>query len=260
MKLLIADDEHIIREGLREGIAWSEFGIEEVYGAENGVEALELYRAHEPEIVITDIRMPGIDGLELSRQIRAISDRTRIIVLSGYSDFQYAKQAIGFGVSEYELKPVKIKSLTALVDRLKDAVLEEKRIEEELREAESLRKRLSEEKVERMPHRHPTIAMAIAYMQEHYAQDLTAELLASHVDISPNYFSHLFKKETGVTFSEFSNKIRIAEAKKLLAGSNLMAYSIMEMVGFTNYKYFIQVFKKLEGVSPSEYRRSGGDS
>lgn len=264
MKLLIADDEKMIREGLQDGIDWSSLGFSEVFGAENGLEALELYRCHEPEVVITDIRMPGMDGLELSRKIRELSGKTRIVVLSGYSDFQYAQQAIQSSVSEYELKPVKIKRLTAVVAKLRDAVTEDIRIEAELREAELLRKQFIEasavqEKQPSAPSYHPTIGKAIAHMQEHYAIDLTVELLAAHVGMSPNYLSHLFKKETGVAFSEYFNKIRIGEAKKLLKGTNLMAYEITEKVGFANYKYFIQVFKKLEGVSPSEYRKGGKD-
>lgn len=115
MKLLIVDDELRIRTGLAEEINWIDLGFEQVYVAENGIEAVELCETYQPEIVITDIRMPGIDGLELSRQVVELYQPVEIIILSGYSDFNYAKQAIGFGAKAYLLKPINIKELIGVV-------------------------------------------------------------------------------------------------------------------------------------------------
>jgi two-component system, response regulator YesN len=115
MKLLIIDDELQIRTGLAEEINWIDLGIEKVYLAENGIEAVELCENHQPEIVITDIRMPGIDGLELSRQVVDLYKPVAIIILSGYSDFNYAKEAIQFGAKAYLLKPINIDELIGVV-------------------------------------------------------------------------------------------------------------------------------------------------
>lgn len=115
MKLLIVDDELQIRTGLAEEINWFDLGIEKTYIAENGIDAVELCETHHPEIIITDIRMPGIDGLELSRQVTELYNPVNIIILTGYSDFEYAKEAIKFGALAYLLKPVNIKELTDIV-------------------------------------------------------------------------------------------------------------------------------------------------
>jgi len=123
MKLLIADDDLQIRTGLKEGIDWETLTIDEVFIAANGIEAIKIYEEELPQIVITDVRMPGLDGLELSKEIRKLSGATKIIILSGYSDFEYAKKALQLGVTDYLLKPVKIAELKKLVATVRDEVI-----------------------------------------------------------------------------------------------------------------------------------------
>lgn len=130
MKLLIVDDELQIRTGLAEEINWTELGIEQVYVAENGIEAVELCESYQPEIVITDIRMPGIDGLELSRQVMELYQPVEIIILSGYSDFNYAKQAIDFGAKAYLLKPINVKELIGVVSDAIESIKAQEEVSE----------------------------------------------------------------------------------------------------------------------------------
>lgn len=129
MKLLIADDEMQIRTGLAEGIPWTDLGFDDVYTAENGIEALDLCLRHQPELVITDIRMPGMDGLELGRQIVSKYSPVEVLILSGYSEFEYAREAIKMGAFDYLLKPIKIGEL---YDRVKKA---QEKIETSLHES-----------------------------------------------------------------------------------------------------------------------------
>jgi two-component system response regulator YesN len=221
-------------------------GFSQVLVSENGIEAFDLYRIFQPEIVITDIRMPGMDGLELSRKIRERSALTKIAILSGYFDIEYAKKAIHFGVNDYELKPVKINKLVQLVADLQNKYRWEADRETEARiQSHQLPDMLS-----------PRIEKAIAYMNRNFSLDISIDTLADYLGITPNYFSHLFKKETGISFSEYLNRIRVTEAQKLLAQTDLKAYEVMERVGFRNYKYFNYVFKKQEGVSPADYRKN----
>lgn len=126
MKLLIADDDEQIKEGIKEGINWISLGIDEVIPASNGIEAFELFSKHFPEIVVTDIRMPGMDGLELFRRIKEIKPETKTVIISGYSDFEYLKKAIQLGVADYELKPIKVRNLIRLIKKAKDDILHEK--------------------------------------------------------------------------------------------------------------------------------------
>jgi len=123
MKLLIADDDFQIRTGLKEGIEWLSFGITEVFIAQDGLEAMKIYKDEMPQIVITDIRMPGLDGLQLTEKIREISQDTSIIILSGYAEFEYARKALEFGVTDYLLKPVKIRELTKIVNELTNKII-----------------------------------------------------------------------------------------------------------------------------------------
>lgn len=130
MKLLVVDDDSQIREGIVEGINWSEIGICEVKSAFNGIEALEIFKTDFPEIVLTDIRMPGMDGLELFKKIKEIKPSTKVIIISGYSDFDYLKTAIQYGAVDYELKPIRVKNLIALINKVKEDILKEKTTEE----------------------------------------------------------------------------------------------------------------------------------
>lgn len=125
MKLLIVDDERPIRSGLEHGINWASIGIDQVFSAENGLEALDLCHKHKPELVITDIRMPGISGLELSQQILRMYSPVRIIILSGYSEFSYAQEALKLGVADYLLKPIDEEQLLAKVNLCRQAILRE---------------------------------------------------------------------------------------------------------------------------------------
>lgn len=118
MKVLIADDERQIRSGLQEGIPWGNLGFNEVYVAENGIEALALCRQYQPELVITDIRMPGMDGLELGEKLRTLYAPVEIIILSGYSEFDYARSAITMGAFDYLLKPIRIKEFVECIKKV----------------------------------------------------------------------------------------------------------------------------------------------
>jgi two-component system response regulator YesN len=102
---------------------------------------------------------------------------------------------------------------------------------------------------------HSLIRRSIEHIKAHYSEDLTIDMLSAVVSKTPNYLSHLFKKEVGQTFRDYLRKVRIEEAKKLLLHSNLLSYEIAERVGFQDYKYFVQIFKKIEGCSPSEFKK-----
>lgn len=122
MKLLIADDEMQIRTGLEMGIDWKELGFDEVYTAENGVEALDLCMRHYPELVITDIRMPGMSGLELGKEVASLYEPVEIIILSGYSEFEYAREALKLGAYDYLLKPINIEELISRVEKAREKI------------------------------------------------------------------------------------------------------------------------------------------
>ncbi len=522
MKLLIADDDRQIREGIKAGIDWSSLGIVEVLTAASGTEAFEIFCANLPELVVTDVRMPGMDGLELLKRIKETRPATKVIILSGYNDFKYLKKAIQWDAADYEMKPIRARSLIQLIKKVSEEIVRERVSEETFRkylashkelfvddfaggrirdrlilqdglmqyfqfdakgtllcvriepdrrreeaserercadamlralggrEAEagelwlktkdgsligllkletvsylyarhavaSLKNRLAdsvreaaqtcgcslsagislpgnasdvnelqaqarealalrlyfgkgsvhaleeggalreetirglaeddeflnlirEARLERLTERlsvefarlrqeraygekslasyckalihllpaaageppaelaeyarrrieeletstfvdigeyedfvrlafeeaieayfnvgvarlSAPIQLAEAYIRNHYAEELTAEKVAEHVGKTPNYFSHLFKKEMGVPFREYVNRLRIAKAKQLIERTTDRIYEIGERVGFSDYAYFTQVFRKLEGCSPTALRK-----
>lgn len=523
MKLLIVDDEMKIREGLKTSINWKSIGIDEVHTAANGLDAMEIYSMSRHEIVITDVRMPGMDGLELSENIKKLQCNTHIIIISGFSEFEYAKKAMKLGVTDYELKPVDITGLMKLVASACERILKEREAEEvekkhqalymhdlferlldgdtiegeiltglhtlgfetndyvmcilmeidnfsnvkgadalldslsyglkslicrvlgeektlvykktdssyvmifkvksdlidsrhqrgierlqksieEMFEHENIRislgvsnpgrmgrlpvlytqslqslkhklykgtgsltffkdiaglkedayvnvfneagmreciqrfdyhtaetildsefNRLKSERctnsdfvrnmcivmknllirtvkdmnidfynlfyeniqlIEYVPWcetiedyakwvtntyyivlnglsdiqnvKHNKLMLkAVEYIKINYYKDITIQEMADYIQKTPNYFCHLFKKEFGTSFSEYVNRVRINEAKNLMQNTNMLIYEVSEKVGFRDYDYFKQVFKKLEGFPPSELRKSG---
>src|SRR5690242_20336929 len=111
-KILIVDDEKGIREGMRYLLNWEDYGVEIVGEASNGLEALSLISVHKPHIIITDIKMPIINGIELIKEIQVRQIETRIIILSGYDDFSYVREAMKYGAENYLLKPIDQEELT----------------------------------------------------------------------------------------------------------------------------------------------------
>lgn len=257
MTVLLVDDELQSRNGLRDGLNWKTLGFDQVLVAENGLRAWTLFQEHLPELVITDIRMPGLDGLGLIEKLRSVTSDTLVVVISGHSDFAYAKRALQLGVTDYLLKPFKLSELTALL-----AVAREKILAHQVREAlppwapELTRSLLGTDSAWAGTPLPPVMTHALNYIHEHLPEPLTVERVAGEVQKSPNYFSHLFKKELGVQFTDYVNRARIGVACDLLRTTTLLAYEVADRVGYPDYKYFIQVFRYRVGCTPSEYRRS----
>ncbi|MGV2794764.1 response regulator, partial [Clostridium perfringens] len=130
IKVLIVDDEPKLREGLRTFIDWNEYGYTVVDTAANGNEALEKYQAHLPDLVIADIRMPGMDGLQLIQRLRQLDPMLHILILSGYADFDYAKKAITQRADGYLLKPVDEEELIDYIEKIKLQIKQERLAEQ----------------------------------------------------------------------------------------------------------------------------------
>lgn len=247
IKVVIAEDEKRIREGLVGAVPWSELGYEVSGSAPNGLLALDLVRRLEPALLVTDIRMPKMDGLQLLKEAREAFPKLRVVILSGYGEFAYAQQAIKYGASEFLLKPVSEEELVAVLERLRQAIREE--------DSASLPALLrSQTEGEGRGGGSRLMRRIESYVERNYRRDLPVKEVADFVGLSPNYFSHLFKQERGCSFVDYVNAVRIAAACRLLEESGLKVYEIAEEVGFTDYKYFSTVFRKITGDSPTKYR------
>lgn len=239
--MVIADDELIIRQGLM-SINWNEYGVKVLGIAANGNEALSMITARHPQILITDIRMPGLDGLKLIEAAKKQVPEIQSILLTGYEDFNYAKTAITLGAVGYILKPTD-------PDEIIDAVLKAKN---NIAEIERLRELDSQYKSPKTKNR--IISKILDYIKNHYQEDITLYTAAEYVHMNHIYISRLFKKELGETFLETLTKFRLKKACELLSNNEYKIYEISSMVGIFDPGYFSQVFRKYYGLTPSEYR------
>lgn len=253
--ILIVDDEPLTREGIRKTLeAWS-IGRYQILSCSNGTEALELLQTRPVHLLITDIRMPEVTGLQVVEGSRAIGNKPVAIIISGHPDFQYAQTAIELGVVNYLLKPIQ-------KSKLIDAVEQALRIEEERGRVETMEKmvdsRLMQAKTSGKTYS-PPVQQAVLYVEEHLQDPLGMSDVASHIHLNPSYFSALFKEQTGFTFSEYVTRSRLQKAKELLLQTRLTIADISEQVGYQTSKYFIKLFKEYEGTSPNQYRKQTMD-
>lgn len=241
-KVAIIDDEPIIVKGLSKSVDWEKFSCEVIGTAFSGEEGLELIRSKEPDIVFTDIRMPCMDGLTMIAAIRSEFPDTQIAILTGYRDFDYARQAISLGVTRFLLKPSKLdeimEALQAMTEKLQPAG-----------ETLSADQGISDNTANSFIAKN-----AIAYIEEHYKEKLKLSDVADQVYVSQWHLSKLLNRYMGQNFSEILNSVRINKAKELLKDPSLRIGDIADEVGFLDMAHFSRVFKKLVGISANEYR------
>ncbi|PYI52861.1 response regulator transcription factor [Paenibacillus flagellatus] len=251
--IMIVDDESLTRNGLfRTLTRWAK-GQCDIIVAEDGLEAWERLRERKDgcDLLITDIRMPRMDGLELIRKLREAGDGVAAILLTGHAEFEYARTAVSLGAISYLLKPIDESRLIG-------------EVEEGLRRAEELRLGTTRRKrMEAYPElfgggrneiANPLIREAVRYAEERLAEPLTAKDAAQAVHLNVSYFSVLFKREAGMPFTEFVTRRRMLEAKRLLLDTDMKIYEIAERTGYQSASYFVKLFQEQEGMTPKEFR------
>ena len=242
-RVVLVDDERLIIRGLSTVIPWAELGCEIAGTAHDGVSGLELIRSLRPDIVLTDIRMPNMDGLTRLAAIRSEFPGIQMSVLTAYRDFEYARKAITLGVCRYLLKPSNL-------DELQEAV---KLMVSRLDAMPQLPEDPDDESVKEAGNH--LVKAALAYMKEHCTeQHLSLGEVADHVYVSQWHLSKLLNRETDQSFFDLLGSMRIAKAKKLLADPALRIHEIAEMAGFSDVAHFSRSFKKIAGCTPGEYR------
>ncbi|THF76097.1 response regulator transcription factor [Cohnella fermenti] len=280
IRMLVADDERIIRDGIVNIVDWTEHGIEVVGAAADGMLAKTMYEAKQPDIVVTDIRMPKLEGLELLRAIREDGRDVKVIILSGYEDFKYAQEAIRLGASDYLLKPIMPDSLVAAVLDVKEELERQRRQLaelERLRTYEAAARDARTENAEGGGTAPPSsggepadgepaqgesagggerwLEATLAYLREHYDEPLSLKKLADIAYLSPNYVCSLFKDAMGQNISEYLAELRVEKAKELLEEENgIKAYEVAQRVGYSDSRYFNRLFKRYTGYNLSDYR------
>lgn len=244
-KVMIVDDEERIVEGLRTVLDWRKHGCEVVDTACDAKTGAQCIRRHSPDILFMDIQMPEMDGLTMLAGLKGEFPGMQITVLTGYRDFEYAKRALHLGVTRYLLKPSKMSEL------------------EEAVSAMTTNLQNKGERVAPAPHTEDEdsaeannfiVRSAVKYIEQHYTEKLTLSSVADSIYVSQWYLSKLLNGSLGVSFSDLHNQKRIEKAKQLLLDPSLKIYEVSELLGFNDITHFSKTFKKMEKISPNEYR------
>lgn len=234
-RVVVVEDEELVRRGIVSAVDWARVDCAVVGEAANGAEGLEVIRACRPDLVVTDIKMPKLDGVEMLQQLRAEGNQAAFIFLTAYSDFTYAQSAIKLGAVDYLLKPFHDGDLEEAVERL----------------------RYREEAIEPQGGAQGKyVPAATRYIAQHYGDpDMGVAQVAQALSISEGYLSHEFKKQTGRTFNSYLTDYRIRRAMELLRDCRSKVYEVAQAVGYRDITYFSATFKKTVGVTPSEFQK-----
>ncbi|OBZ19007.1 hypothetical protein A8L34_05535 [Bacillus sp. FJAT-27264] len=340
-RIILVDDESMSRKSLDKILTSANSQYQIVGEAANGAEALELIRLQQPHLIITDISMPIMDGIELIQRLRQDGYDGEIIILSGYGEFEYAQAALRHGVVDYLLKPLKEELVVELVGRLFDRCAstrqkamvknqllapvisaaeristalwaanapvlsqetenllkllthqelsyEERRtllenaaslIQNQLEDRllispweipydepgyttlessfrDWLERKLAETRDKRNWGRRSATQQAMDYINQHFSDsELSLEKVLEPLDISTTYFYHLLMEETGMSYIAYLTNVRMEHAKALLTDTSLKTYEVGQRCGYPDYSHFTKRFKRMIGLSPSEFRK-----
>lgn len=253
LKVIIVEDEDIIRKGLVFTIDWLSMGCVIVAEAADGQEGLEKIIEHEPDIVITDIKMPKLDGISMIEQA-LMHVKFESIILTSYAEFDYAKKAIELKTYEYLLKPVDEEKIRELILKLHDEIDEGKEVDFVLENKKKNSQYLDLNYYMQLDNTENCfVSKAVQYIINEYEQKISVESISMELGISPSYLSRKFKEVTNYTFLDLLNRYRVQEAVKLLNKGNYRINEISEMTGFSDYKHFCSVFKKYTLMSPTNF-------
>lgn len=239
LRVLLVDDEIMIREGFKRLFDWEAHDCEVIGEAADGMEALNQIDVLNPDIVIMDINIPIMNGLKVIKLSRMKHPEIAFVIVSGYDDFSYCREALRLQITDYILKPVNYDEFGKCIDNLKISLFQQ---------------RISEEKeLKRQASR--TILGITRYLQKNLSQEISLSILSEEFKLNPQYIGQLFKSEIGVGFLTYLTNIRLENAKKLLASTSFSVAEVAEQCGYSDYRVFTKVFKKTEGITPSQFRK-----
>lgn len=257
-KVIIVDDEKNIRDRLTSFFPWAEFNMTIVGAAKNGLEALALIEEMQPDLVLTDIKMPKMDGIALSQQITEHFPDIITVFISSYADFDLAQQAINNQVQGYLLKPIMQSDFTSFMTKLfatNNWDLKQTTVnqlpEEPKMSSPGETASINDEKY---------IDFAKQYIHDHYAESITIKDVAEQLYIHESYFSKKFNEIVGENFNTYVNRVRIEHAKHYLKYTDYPLKEIAYLIGFSSNSYFTRVFTKNVDTSPMKFRNKAKDT
>ena len=245
--VLIVDDEKYIVTSLKKSIDWQSYGFEICGEADNAESAINMIDKLSPDLIVTDIRMPGMNGLEMVDAVSQKHPDILFVMISGYADFQYVKKAISLAVIAYWLKPFDNSEIGDTLTKCR------KMLDQRLKGVGQLYQSsiISPQNV-----KNPTVKDVLKLVNESFTVNYTINDLAKRFSLNESYLSQLFKKEIGEPFTVYITRLRLLYACTLLKSTDLSISEVSKKVGYPDYFYFARLFKREYGITPSEYRDS----
>lgn len=250
--LLVIDDEPLVRRGIVSLIPFEELGVSTILEAENGLKGFELVQEHKPDIILCDINMPKMNGLEFSHKVKEDYPWIKIAIVTGYDYFDYAKEAVKAGVDDYVLKPISkndvYEVVASLINKLKK--------EATLKEVYATIQENKRQKTSEYGDSHSYQQQIDGIFQEFYcSEEFSLGFLANRLALNDNYLSTLFKKIYNTTFQDYLLSKRLEKSKLLLLTTSMKNYEIAQAVGIVDPNYFSTLFRKTYGDSPNKYKK-----
>ena len=237
--IMIVEDEYLVRQGIASLVNYEQFGMQVIAQAENGIEAWQKFQENPADILLTDINMPQMNGLELAKLVREQAPKCHIVFLTGYDDFDYARTAIKLGADDYLLKPFSKDDVEEMLAK------QQTKLDKERKKAQI------QNLVDQGQHSELEEAIHVRLADS----ELSLKSLAFQLGFSSSYLSVLIKKELGLPFQDYLIQERMKKAKLLLLTTDLKIYEIAEQVGFEDMNYFSQRFKQVVGLTPRQFKK-----
>jgi two-component system, response regulator YesN len=241
-KTLVIDDEKAVHTVIRRLGKWQNLGLEEPRSAWNGSEGLSMMREIHPDIVFVDMNMPVMDGSSFLQKAAEEFPQVKLIVVSGYDDFRYAKAALQANALDYLLKPLAAGELNKVLEHAVDLLDKERGVVKAAGNYD---------------HSYTTDELPGAikeYLDQRYMEEVTLDSLSEHFYFTKEYLSRLFKKEFGCGIYEYVLQVRMNRAKQLLEDPSVQIQQIAEQLGYNDSNYFSKAFRTYTGISPTDYR------
>lgn len=247
LKMMIVDDEVYVREILAELVESRFQGQFQIRMAENGRRAVDVAALWNPDVILMDIEMPGLNGLEAARKILEANPNCKVIFITAYGLFHYAQEAVKLGACDYILKPVNGDEAQKAIQL---AVSQNQARQQLMQMATQLPPEIPGDKTGLLMER------IQKHLQHNYMRyDISLDSVSEMLGMNASYFSSLFKKSFGVNFVDYLTELRMKAAKELLTDPLRSTAEVAAMVGYESPNYFARAFKKKTGMTPTEYRR-----
>ncbi|MDD3336969.1 MAG: response regulator [Eubacteriales bacterium] len=253
-RLIVIDDDIDAVNSISKNFPWEQFGFCLINSFQDGISALAWLKTHTVEVILCDIKMPRMNGIELARQMQLRHRRERIIFISGFKDFEYARKALEYHVCSYCIKPVTFREMQKTIQKIREDIDQERSVipSEDVSSISEMPSPIAEPRQSITDVKIEQIRM---YISRYYAS-ITLRQLAGFMQMNTTYLSHYFKDKTGQNLFGYITEVRLNAALTLLkAESHLNLTEVAEKVGYTNTVSFSRSFKNQFGVTPTDVRR-----